>query len=767
MIHIVRGPEAIVRSHCQHLYSEDRDLWFETSDGIRRYWSGFRLLLPQLRQRTSDGIVQDALWRHRVVASLVLGQLRETLSPHEKNELEQLKAKTTSHLSHNWYLDRPVLFGLTELLAEIFSSRRFRLFVPNFHTSEPVFFSLYITLHRQFPEATPDLVVGIPTDTATGQADEHGVVWEFTSERARNILMTLQTFPAQETVDLASIPARYGSRILDLPDPALDPLDDDLDGRAFKILRTDQPLTVDQIALVIAGAQRSFEAFSRDTALRLALDLLDRQPPLSRQQAALLHGMAGLAAHNWQFASEQGDARLTDFLEDHFRQALALEDDPVARLCLLYRLAVTLGRRRKDLQSSLEIANQAVAEAQRADIPEETRVYQEVWARNIRAYVHMRRGDMAQAFVDSETSLRLVERLTTPLENASRDFRFTRTVLADNNQVLCRIAGEHEKLELRTRKNFELLEQDPESFGGRFSAPSWIYHYRGKYRLDLAIRAARYGLEDAGRHYPPLRWYFLSHLGDLHYRQGDADRALRYFEEASTLRPRVRGVRDMVHLSEVLVAIRTGQLDRAAADLDRALLHPKVDSPLLRAEILAVSAVVAARLRDIIAAESRMNQAIDLAAEQGVRDSLVRIARLTGTVAQLLGREEEARQAYRQGLEIAEVESELEPPPGDVAALCLGLVDCGAVDSDDLLLRSLELMPRALHEDPEAWWDLPRLLPRLDTILGTINLEANGYRGALAQLAMAAAQRVDCAGSIEEWLRSIPPALIHQEAMVV
>ena len=754
MLQVIQGPEPAVRADCLRLYRRtERAVWLDLENQPRRFWSSFRYLIPQLRRRFGDDRIEAALARHRVIAAFVLGHLRGELSDEQRSELDELGAEMTSHLTHNWFIDRPVLQGLAAVLGELSALEKYTIFIPNLCHVEPTTYALYLTVHRLSPDTAPDLVVGHVPGYANENIDQHGIRWGYGQEQIREILEVFETLPATVTRQ-ADASAAGGD---ELPPPELDRWDDDLDGRAFELLER-PPLDDDAIDTVIEAASRAFEVFGRETLLQLGLDLLESVPDLDLDRAILVHELIALTAHNRQFGSEAGDERFSDFLEYHFRRSLDHEKKPDLRLALMYRMAVTLGRRRKQGKPAFEFADRAVVESRQADLPRELRIYQEIWARNIRSYLYMRQGELQKAFEDSEAALALADELVAS-PNAGRDWRFTRTVLADNNEILNLRAGNEAGLAFRISDNFKRLQQDPESFGGRFSAPGWIDFYRKKLRIDLAIRAARFGLEDAGNDYIHFRWYFLVQLGDLEYRRGDCAAALKYFEEAESLRQRLVPIRQGASLALALAAMRTGDLDQAARSFQRALDHPDNDLPAAQAEILGWLARVAAGRGDADGAEKHMNRAIGLASEEGVRDTMLAVARTAGSVAEQLEQPEEAARAYCQGLEIAEVEGELPPPSGDVAGLLVGLAACGGGDPD-LVERALELAPAALREDAEAWWDLPRLLPWVQALVSNHPTAAtNGSQEFIGQVFTAASQRPDCAAAAQELAAVLPPQL--------
>lgn len=764
LIRVIQGESGTVRAECLRRYHQaDCAVWIEEGE-TPRSWMAVRRLVPRLRQLQGDAAVDAALAEHGVIAGLIFGGLRPALSAEQRAALDQLKAKPTSHLSHNWYLDRPVMHGAADLIAALVQGADVPVtyVVPNLSAAHPAAVALLVILYRRLPFALPDVLIGFDPQADTHRVDEHGLAWGQEAEKTREVLRVIQRF---DGVELERLAANDAPESQPAPEFVPDRLDDDFDGRAFALLAgTEGPLDDEAADLVYAAAQRAFAVFSRDVAILLGLGLLATGTRLDRERQGRLHGLIGLSAHNWQFETEAGNPTLTETLEHHFQAALELEEDPRYRLAHLYRLAVTVGRRRKDFAAAIMHADRAVDEAATADVSRADHLYYEIWARNIRAYLHMRQGNLEGAFEDSNTGLKMVEELLSLRDD--RDSRFTRTTLADNNLTLCKISGDEELLFDRVRANIRLLENDPESFGGRFSAGAWVQLFRERYRLDMAIRCAHFGLADAGHEYLQFRWYYLSQLGDLHYRRGEADEAIGLFEEAGELRRHFAPLHGRLFLAPTLAALRAGQLDRVLGDLAAALDHSAAADPSVRSEVLGLRALTEAYLGEGERAEETINQAIDLAVEGGVRDAMMLAALNAGRVARRLGRADNAAQAYRQGLSLSEVDDAEEPPAGLVLAMLVGLLDLEAGDGVELR-RALSLVPTAFYSDAEVWWHLPVLLghviPALDNGLGS---DAGAEREALAVLSTAAAQRPDCsrlAGALDARL---PESVHHQELVI-
>ena len=547
--------------------------WVEHSTTSPRSWPLFRHSLPYFRDLLGNRKFLSILNTDPVLCDLILHRGRWASSSEQREELDQLKARLTSHLSHNWFLDRPVLHRVTALLAQLYAEVQPVLVFPNILDCEPSTLAILFTLYRRHPENAPDVVVGYPKDTIGVHQDHHGIFWGYEEDKAQQLLVTLEALPDMEIV--------RSTETLDdseAPDPpsGLDPLDEDLDGTAYEALESD----VDQESALAAGhrgAFRAFEMFSRHVCIRICQRILDRGIELAGERGAEIHALGGLCAHNWQFSSAEGSENFTKFLLDRFHSALRLTENPALKACLCYRLAVTLGRRRQELNKAFFYADGAIRTALEELQDETERLYQLIWAHNIRAYLHLRSGNVDDAFNDSRHSMSLMHRLVTQVAEPSHDLRFTRTVLADNNHTLCKLTGREGELHERTQENMKLLESDPEAYGGRFTTPYWIYHFRKRHELDSAIKAAELGLADAGVDYPKYRWYFLSQLGDLRLRVGahGGREVLELREDQVEILERIRLDADFGHgraarvLRRVLALLRGEDALRLSFALDR------------------------------------------------------------------------------------------------------------------------------------------------------------------------------------------------------
>jgi tetratricopeptide (TPR) repeat protein len=773
MIQFIRGKPEDVYSECVRLYrsSGGRAVWMEPSPNVRRLWAQLRQLLPQLRELVGGPAMEDALTRHKVAASHLLARLETQMTKEERRQRSALGASLTSHLTHNWYVERPFYDELAALMYELFSRARPRLILPQLHGMDLHTFALIKSIYRLHPDFQLDLVIGYTPGMAQAEVDANGISWGKSTEQVEQLLTLLSALSTSQTweapTDVAPDRTEVGVA------QRLDVWDDDVDGRAIEALVVaGRPLDGKQVAWVLEAAQRAFAAFDRAAALYFAMNALERPCALNREQAATLHTIASLAAHNRQFSSADGDERFNAFIEHHLRRALKLEEEPERRLCLSYRLAVTLGRRKQDHAVAMGFADQVVEGARRASLPEERRAYQEAWGRNIRAYLHMRQGNFAAAFADGACAFERLAPFTESPSEASRDLSFTRVVLADNMEILSRVARDEEQRESWLRKNFALGEQSPDGYGARFSSHRRVRLFARKCELDIAIRSARQGLEDArGELSLPLSYCYLMDLGGLFYRQGEAQEALFCFEDARDLaRQGVMTDERALSTSErflALAAVRVGRPDEAIAIYQQLLKAPRGVSSTLHAELLQDMAIAAAFRGIAMQAEQWIDQAIDSVSRLGTREAFVSVARAAGVVCQLLGRTREAAEAYRRGRTLVEAPTEDGKPigAGDRVALLIGLAEVDA-SNPDAVWQAVRWMPEALQQEPESWWYLPRLLSLLVRSAADGGGEGGATHGALATVLKAASQRNDCGASLERLRAMHPGALLHDSGQV-
>lgn len=719
MNRFLTGPPGALGAECRRLtQGKDAVLWLQNGRP-RRPWEGLRQLVAQLEDLVGVQRVDEALENHLAAAGLVLPD-RQPQSPRQELRAREIEARPYSHLSHNSILQRPFVEDWLEILEDLLDLPQVVLVVPNLADLDSESVWLLRAFLRKRPATFPRFVIGFDPTFKEPPPDGRGIVWG-------PFQMTLSSF-------VSSLHRRLESQHVELEGRG--PLDDewplppdrlhqDADSRLLEeFLASSGPYGPEMSRAMANLVQWAFSGHAFEAVLHWGLALLDRQPELEPAEAARLHGLVALAAHNRQFRSH-GNAVLAETLDRHLRIALELEPSRSAKSPLAYRLAVTLGRRQGRIDEAMEFADLAVETAVPGEHSRPAAAYLEAWGRNIRAYLWMRRGEVARAVEDTETALGRLEQAKTALRQEApeiracweRDTLLSWGVLAHNRTALAHLEGDREGLGTWRRRADELVEVFPEL--ELYEVDSWLDFYREIARLDLALDKARRGVELARQEEENLWEYrYLAQVADLTYRLGKPREALEACEEAAQLRAE-QGNPPFLAPLHVLHASALGRLGRfeEARGVAGEMLESPDPSPASEVEAHTLLARLAAAQGDAEGAELHANAAIEIALEHGHRDTLLRAAVAAGTASDRIGRPDDAREAFEKALEIAAAgdEGAPSPPAGDFLEAWLGLGLREPVE-DSPVLQALRVVPAALKE-PETWWRLPSIAGAVDAAL--------------------------------------------------
>jgi hypothetical protein len=731
MIRIVHGSLAAVRRH-PAFAPPSPSIQLEPDSAFPLPWGGARLLLARLRLLLGDAAVTDAVRPHRAFLSLVLRGLDPSLTEDERALARTSAAQPLGFLSHNGMVAAPLVTAWARTVEPLVAGQGMTIVIPNAAVMDPESMTLVRAMRRLLiDERCPRFVIG--HDPAAGSTE---VLWRRNFEVVQGQLALLEALP-DTTVEVLTEPAQ-DEGMTSASEFSLDPLDDDLERRSWIALQAGD------VTLVLPAMRAAFACFGFTTVLKLGLAVAERQIPLARAETAELHTLIALAAYNRQVQTA-GNPELAELLEKHFVAALEAEDDPARRSHLHYRLCINSGRRKGDLETGLDFADTAIAEARTAAIAPGLAAFLEAWARNGRAYVLARQKRLADATADCEAGVALLTRAQDEPGAPRSEVAPSQVVLMDNLARLAVLAGDRERAK-EWQRRLEKVDVPAAAWSG---AHRWSSLLRADQDLLGAIERAQVALLEARRSLDPLvEDAFAADLGDLCYRVGDAEAAAEHYAASLVIRRRV-APKDAILRTEIslaLAAARAGKGDQASLALGRAMESELAKAPAARAELLATRAVFEARQGDGTAAETSANEAIAQAVERGERDTLLRVARWVGEACLALHRPDDARAAFLQGMDIAgaaDGEGEAPPPPpADLFSVLLGLRACGDA-RPELVLHALSLATQALG-DPDAWWDLPRLLSGLVELSAHDKARLEGARDRVTEVAHLAKQRKDC-----------------------
>lgn len=710
MIRILRGPAAALEPASVRLAADVREPSWLAPPESPRSWNGVRNLLAGLAHSRGRKAVEQVLARHHPAAGRLIPRWAANLSPAEREVADLMTACPESHLSHNLLVQRPLFEGWAALLAKLTGGAT--LVVPDAARLDRESLAALRTLYRRFPERAPDLILGFDPHRSPPRPDCDGVIWKMPTGDDLKMALGLLALPGAELIEIDA------GEIGDGHEREEEEEEEDLDSSLWDDLEESAGWPPG-----LAAVQSTFRRFAFTATLRLGLRLLASGAPLSPTQTAEVHALVALAAHNRQFRS-LGNRPLARFLERHLLAAWRFETRPARRSALAYRLAVTMGRRLKQIEEGLEWSARAIEEAQREGIPPRQAAHLEAWGRNIRAYIQMERGQLDEARRECERAFALLdaevrkgagtaEQAAVAMDPLLREIAFTHALLADNQAALAELAGDDDGF----RRWKEIGDSPAAGFPGlvRFEGLSWVRFHRREGRLDQALPWAQRALEAACAEQDALREYrYAVQSADLLDRLGRSAEALERFDEARALRRRLGDPRVLrpVTAAAASVARRAGRLDQARELLEEALADAE---GTVRAECLAALGRVFAETGEVEEAEARIGEAIDEAVELGERDVLVRVAVTAGETSLRLGRREEAREAFSRADEIADGNT----PAADRLAIGLGLAETATEPiSTAALGRLLTLLPEAL-DDADTWERLPRL-ERLESQAGAI-----------------------------------------------
>jgi tetratricopeptide (TPR) repeat protein len=658
-----------------------------------------RSALPVLRRAIAEPDFAAKVAPSRAALSVVFAGLRHGILDVESGIAESLSARLTSHLTHNIPMQELLWEEYARFLLASNAVAPFVILVEDLRRLDENSFALLLQLFRSGAEQAPDVVVGYTADLPERVAmDERGIVWDIGVVDLRRLLGALRRLPSRlEDASGATEPCSCPivRDVWDLcPEQTIMQL----------VARASDGLSLTETASIAPAIRQIFSTFAFDAALALALAVLDAGLPISAGDRSAICGVAALSAHNRQFFS-QGNQRIAGFLRDTYRDALAHESDPEHRISLYYRLAVTYCRRLGDIGSARQAIDTGLAELARAELPVLDRQLQEAWLRNIDALVHVRRGDLAAALSSCEQAFGALAGVVAPDHASAAEVELSRLVVGENALTLASMSGDEPSRDLwlaRARDGLEIwpsltvvnvLEQQRTHIDRLEIAEA----------RDLGVTA----LDLARSKLSPLLEYFvLVSLSDLSFRLADHDAAAEYGDRARSLGAEigdVNGTRLALELRAAEISDARGRLDEAEQAL-RDLIAAAPSSVDLRAEVWGRLACLYARRGDRERALELIEQSIELTADSGELDLLLRASCHAGDVAFLLGMYGDAGMAYSNCFELLGSPEVASTPAREILQLraVLGQQRLGQPDLSQLAI-CVQRLPRLMAREREAW----------------------------------------------------------------
>ena len=705
-MHIVRGNSVAVRACIERLVaSEKRPITF-ASGPIPWSWSCALSLFESLGRHLDKTEIERIERGHHHALNLL--RVDPNIQDAVPVERPALGGYLTSHLSHNWFSKRPFVDALVDLFAPLLARSGATVVVPDLATVDEESQMLLRALCRK---GFDRMIVGVGTDSRQDAPDDQGLLWRFGRRDVFRIAADLLCTPGVVLHEPLSGEASAAIPVISFIAP---------EDVCLARIEGDLPDEVD-LAAVVNLMRARFRAFGNISVLRLGLAVLDHHERLSIGDGAEARALVALCAHNRQFRSE-GNLSIGEFILSHTQTALQLETRSAVRCALLYRLAVTLGRRLGRTEEAEVAASAGIEEANCAGMAAFETAYQRAWCHNIRAYARARGKDKTGAEQDArdateilrpfaDTSAALGEATLGGVPRGWRaDIQSSTAVFASGVALFKSLQNELEDA-AAWRTAAQQLEPEHPGFARLVPMP-WIDVYCAQFRPDLALVHAEEGLVGSRAERDALREYQFLFLGaDLAFRLGEVERSMVFFQELQSLHRRYGQSRFLSspELPSAAAYARAGHHGVAQAILSTALLDRTI-SAHGQAEIHLWLARISATRQESEIAQAQADLAIDVALSSGSLNTLTLVASTVGDIANRLDRPDDARESYARALELIE-----DTPRGkrgrlevDWLRALVGQAETKRARPDSLL-DAIRVVPGALRQT-EGWWLLPRLL---------------------------------------------------------
>ena len=696
-----------------------------TRPGFAVPWEGARRLLAQLRIEMGDAPVANALAPCRGLLSLVLGELDHCLTREQRRERDRHSALHLASLPLIEPCPRMLAEALAEALMPLCDGRRVVIVIPDCASLDRE------TLHLVRP--------------LLRHAAGHGhvrFILGFDPRPRPEPMKRLTIEPiVRELRLLAALDGTEEHKILgdlqrtdelDVTSPALpvDPLDDDLEWDAWQALRATRDREVPLGDLALRGVRRACECFGFAEALELAEAL--RPHELVSEQAAELHYLAGLAA-----AHSGSSPELAELSKSYLSAALAHTSAPTQRAAVMHHF--------NRVAPSNEIADR-ILEAARSG---QAMIF-EIAAQHARALVNYEQGQEGDAAVECQLALDLLASGKRGFDLSDAEHALVSWNLLSNH---IRFAFESGDTEAAIRS--EQLRARCEALIPLCRRPQidWLPAQLFDADPETAAKQCTQHKLDARAALQPDAEAFWSYLtGELYNRIGEAGLAYENFAAAFELWVHMHADAEDVlaaHLGCAVAALRANRPGEAESRLQSLRSHPLLSHAPGQAETLGALAMAAARWGDEESALSRISAAFAQAAQCVESDVMVSVQRSAGEMYRMLGRFDESRAAFEQALASARHEI----APREIFCLLVG----APIDTARTL-EALLLVPKAL-EDANAWWELPRLIPRVTKLAERGELSRLPRSGDIAVaircLVEAGSRRADCREAVMELVLAV------------
>jgi tetratricopeptide (TPR) repeat protein len=702
-----------------------------TRPGFAVPWEGARRLLAQLRIEMGDAPIDRALDPCRGLLSLVLRELDQSLTRKERRDRDQHSALHLASL----LLIEPSARSLAEAWAEAFASllerRRVVVVIPDCASLDRE--TLYLVrplLRRTADQGHLRLILGYDPRPRSES------VKRLTLEPIMGELRLFAALDGTEEHIILNDTQSSGEISVAAAAFSIDPLDDELEWDAWQALRTREP-KAPLGDLALRGVQRACECFGFAEALEVAEALRTRE--LDSDQSAELHYLAGLAA-----ACAGSSQELAQLSKNHLSAALTHTHAPARRAAILSHLS--------NVSPSRELADQMLAVARNGNLPPAQAVHFAIAAQHARSQASYGEDRVDAAATECQSALDLLAGGKRGLELSDVE-----RALVSWNLLADHIRFAFESGDIESAMRSEQLRSRCKAMIPAFRMPliNWLPAPLFDADPETAAQQFTKRKAEARAALQPDAEAFWSYLvGELYYRIGDAELALENFATAFELWVYMHHDAEDVLAAQLgcaVAALRANRPGEAESRFQSLHSHPLLSHNAGRAETLGALAMAAARRGDEECALHRISAAFAQAAICPEPDVLVGVNRSAGETYRILGQFDESRAAFEQALAASSGYNAI--APSEIFCLLVG-----APTDTARTIEALLLITQAL-DDGNAWWELPRLIPRVTKLAERGELSrhprANDLALAVRCLVEAGSQRPDCRDAVMELVLAV------------
>ncbi len=742
MIHSLKGGSSSLRKYCTSHYNAKKDLIVDNSDEFVLSYSIIRSIIPKLRAFMEKDRIDKLLFEHRMITSSVFMNLHDTLTTLEKRESIFVGAQLESNVTHTRVAETEIVQSLADILYMLMKNEGFRIVIPNICFLDEGSLHIIRKLYEQPINELPDLILGYDASLEASYDEKTGLYWFYSLNKTDS-----QAFyyafeeKAEKILEVEDVTSDFDYTLMDV-ESSLDELDPAIELIGHNILKNNDNLDKSKVNAVYRAVCKCFNLFHFPQALRLGQEAISRNLAFSDLQKAEIYTIMGVSSHNLHFFS-QGNIVLADYILGNYMEALKYEKDPARRICLYYRIVVVMARRKGDIENSAAYLGKAYEELENNNFNSpnaKASVYS--WICNIHSFVLMRQREMEKAIKVHEDAFYLLEKIDNKGFLAF-DLNFSTGVLAENLCTLNTMAGDYDKAKFWYEEEEKIVKQWPDVSITSFA--EWQTYYFRTLQIDKALEQAKKGLIATKKKYNYiLEYFFTMSLADLHYRLGNADDALQYYERALEFESKI-DLRYTSPLSlrkgKLMAIFQLGKHKEFLTYVDELIATFKNDESTYNVcSLYALKAIGCAKLNNEEEANNAVNTAIELAIGKGEQNVLFHVAIQAGHTNLVLGKRNEAYEAFNQALEIGTSNDQGNVISNtDMALLYIGMCISAPNASSEHMEMAIRHTCQSLKEDASIWWYLNNLIQ----IITESNHDMENAKTEFQGLLKAAEQRVD------------------------